>query len=51
LDEMAGSGQLKVYFIVDRREFLEKVKTVYASYATWSSADYTDYADSIRTLV
>ena len=34
LDEMAGSGQLKVYFIVDRREFLEKVKTVYASYAT-----------------
>ena len=34
LDEVAGSGQLKVYFIVDRREFLEKVKTVYASYAT-----------------
>ena len=33
LDEVAGSGQLKVYFIVDRREFLEKVKTVYASYA------------------
>jgi hypothetical protein len=34
LDEVAGSGQLKVYFIVDRREFLEKVKTVYASYAS-----------------
>lgn len=34
LDEMAGSGQLKMYFIVDRREFLEKVKAVYASYAS-----------------
>jgi len=34
LDEVAGSGQLKVYFIVDRREFLEQVKTVYASYAS-----------------
>lgn len=33
LDEIAGSGKLKLYFIVDRREFLEKVKTVYASYA------------------
>jgi hypothetical protein len=33
LDEVAGSGQLKVYFIVDRRDFLEKVKSVYASYA------------------
>ena len=33
LDEVAGSGQLKLYFIVDRREFLEKVKAVYSSYA------------------
>jgi hypothetical protein len=32
IDEVAGSGQLKVYYIVDRREFLEKVKSVYASY-------------------
>ena len=34
LDEVAGSGNLKLYFIVDRREFLEKVKSVYASYAS-----------------
>jgi len=34
LDEVAGSGQLKLYFVVDRREFLENVKSVYASYAT-----------------
>ena len=33
LDEVAGSGQLKLYYIVDRREFLDKVKSVYASYA------------------
>ena len=33
LDEVAGSGSLKLYFIVDRREFLERVKAVYASYA------------------
>lgn len=33
LDEIAGSGQLKLYYVVDRREFLDKVKTVYASYA------------------
>jgi len=33
LDEVAGSGQQKIYYIVDRREFLEKVKSVYASYA------------------
>jgi hypothetical protein len=26
LDELAGSGQLKLYYIVDRREFLDKVK-------------------------
>jgi hypothetical protein len=33
LDEVAGSGQLKLYYIVDRREFLDKMKSVYASYA------------------
>jgi len=33
LDEVAGSGNLKLYFIVDRRDFLEKLKSVYASYA------------------
>ena len=33
LDEVAGSGQLKIYYVVDRREFIDKVKSVYASYA------------------
>lgn len=33
LDEVAGAGQLKLYYIVDRRGFIEKVKSVYASYA------------------
>lgn len=33
VDEVAGTGNLKLYFVVDRREFLEKVKSVYASYA------------------
>lgn len=33
VDEVAGTGNLKLYFVVDRKEFLEKVKTVYASYA------------------
>jgi len=33
LDEVAGSGQLKVYHLVDRREFIDRVKSVYASYA------------------
>lgn len=33
LDEVAGSGQLKMYYVVDRREFTDKVKSVYASYA------------------
>jgi hypothetical protein len=28
-----GEGALKLYYIVDRRDFLEKVKTVYARYA------------------
>ena len=33
VDEVAGTGAVKMYFVLDRREFLEKVKTVYASYA------------------
>ncbi len=28
-----GSGKVKLYYIVDRRDFLEKVKAVYAHYA------------------
>ena len=28
-----GSGKVKLYYVVDRRDFLEKVKTVYARYA------------------
>jgi len=33
IDEVSGSGKLTLYYLVDRREFLEKVKSVYASYA------------------
>ena len=33
IDEVAGSGPLKLYYIVDRREFIDKVKLVYSSYA------------------
>lgn len=33
IDEIAGSGSLKLYYIVDRREFIDKVKSVYAAYA------------------
>lgn len=29
-----GSGKVKLYYLVDRRDFLEKVKSVYARYAT-----------------
>ena len=29
----AGSGNVKLYYVIDRRDFLEKVKTVYARYA------------------
>lgn len=31
---VGGEGTVKLYYIVDRRDFLEKVKTVYARYAT-----------------
>ena len=33
IDEVAGSGALKFYYVVDRREFMDKVKSVYAAYA------------------
>jgi hypothetical protein len=33
IDEVAGSGNVKLYFVVDRREFLDRVKSVYAAYA------------------
>ena len=33
IDEVAGSGALKLYYILDRREFIDKVKSVYVSYA------------------
>jgi hypothetical protein len=33
IDEVAGSGALKLYYIVDRREFIDKLKSVYATYA------------------
>ena len=33
IDEVAGSGAVKLYYIVDRREFSDKVKAVYAAYA------------------
>ena len=29
VDEVAGSGPLKLYYVVDRREFLDKAKSVY----------------------
>jgi len=28
-----GSGKVRLYYIVDRRDFLEKVKSVYARYS------------------
>lgn len=31
--EVAGLGNVKLYFVVDRREFLDRVKSVYAAYA------------------
>lgn len=35
IEQMAGGeGAVKLYYIVDRRDFLEKVKTVYSHYAT-----------------
>jgi hypothetical protein len=35
IDSLAGgTGSVKVYYVVDRRNFLEKVKSVYARYAS-----------------
>jgi hypothetical protein len=33
IEDLAGSGGVKLYYIVDRRDFLAKVKSVYARYA------------------
>lgn len=33
LEELSGTGAVKLYHVVDRREFLEKVKSVYARYS------------------
>ena len=33
VDDLAGTGSVKLYYIVDRRNFLDKVKSVYARYA------------------
>jgi len=33
IEKLSGSGKVKLYHIVDRRNFLEKVKLVYAQYA------------------
>lgn len=34
VDELSGKGSVKLYFVVDRRDFLEKTKSVYARYAS-----------------
>lgn len=34
IEKLSGGGKVKLYYIVDRRNFLQKVKSVYASYAT-----------------
>lgn len=34
VDELSGKGPVKLYFVVDRRDFLEKTKSVYARYAS-----------------
>lgn len=33
VDELAGTGSVRLYYVVDRRDFLEKTKSVYARYA------------------
>jgi len=34
VDEIAGTGSVRLYYVVDRRDFLEKTKSVYARYAS-----------------
>jgi hypothetical protein len=34
VDELSGSGSVRLYYVVDRRDFLEKTKSVYARYAS-----------------
>lgn len=33
VEDLAGTGSVKLYYIVDRRDFIDKVKSVYACYA------------------
>jgi hypothetical protein len=34
IDELSGTGSVRLYYLVDRRDFLEKTKSVYARYAS-----------------
>jgi len=34
VDEVSGTGSVRFYYVVDRRNFLEKTKSVYARYAS-----------------
>ena len=34
INQLSGTGSVTLYYVVDRREFLEKSKSVYARYAT-----------------
>jgi hypothetical protein len=34
VDELSGKGAVRLYYVVDRRDFLEKTKSVYARYAS-----------------
>jgi hypothetical protein len=34
VDELSGKGSVRLYYVVDRRDFLEKTKSVYARYAS-----------------
>jgi len=33
IDQLSGTGSITLYYVVDRREFLEKTKSVYARYS------------------
>lgn len=34
IEQLSGTGSVRLYYLVDRRDFLEKTKSVYARYAT-----------------
>jgi hypothetical protein len=34
IDKLSGTGSVRLYYLVDRRDFLEKTKSVYARYAS-----------------